>query len=165
MEFTAQQIAGFIDGKIEGNLDVTVNALAKIEEGRKGSISFLANPKYNHYLYSTESSIVIINEDFVLESDVSTTLIRVKDAYTAFAKVLNAYQKATSKVKAGISSLAFVHSSANIGKDVYIGEFAFIGANASIGNNSSIYPLSYIGENVKIGNDCLIHPAVKILDD
>lgn len=165
MEFSAIQIAGFINGKIEGDADAKVNNLAKIEKGKHGDLSFLANPKYNSYLYETQASIVIINEDFELEKKVSATLIRVKDAYTAFATVLNAYQEAKIAQKKGISSLSFVHPSAKIGENVYIGEFAYVGANAIIGDSTSIYPQSYVGENVKIGKDCLLHPSVKILDD
>jgi UDP-3-O-[3-hydroxymyristoyl] glucosamine N-acyltransferase len=165
MEFTALQIAGFVGGEIEGDENATVNDLAKIEEGKPGALSFLANPKYNQYLYTTESSIVIINRDFELEADVNCTLIRVDDAYSAFATVLNAYQEAKAASKTGISAKAFIHPSAVIGENCYIGEFAVVNAGAVIGDNTKIYALSYIGENVKIGSDCLIHPSVKILDD
>jgi len=165
MEFTASQIAGFINGNIEGDANAKVNNLAKIEEGKSGDLSFLANPKYNAYLYETQASIVIINKDFQLENKVPATLIRVEDAYTAFATVLNAYQEAKAASKNGISDLAFVHPSATIGKNVYIGEFAFVGANAIVGDGTMIYPQSYLGDHVKVGSECLIHPSVKILDD
>lgn len=165
MEFTAEQIAGFIKGTVEGDKLAKVNTLAKIEEGKPGALSFLANPKYNSFIYSTESSIVIVNKDFKPEQAIKTTLVRVEDAYTAFAMVLNAYQEAKASKRRGISSLAFIDPTATIGENCYIGEFVYIGAGAKIGDNTSIYPQSYVGENVKIGNECLIYPSVKILDD
>lgn len=165
MEFTAEQIAGFINGKIEGDSQVKVSSLAKIEEGKPGTLSFLANPKYSSFIYDTGSSIIIVNHDFVPEQKIESTLIRVDDAYSAFAIILNAYQEAKAARRKGISSLAFIDSSAKIGENCYIGEFAYIGPGSKIGDNTSIYPQSYVGENVKIGNDCLIYPSVKILDD
>jgi UDP-3-O-[3-hydroxymyristoyl] glucosamine N-acyltransferase len=165
MEFTAEQIASFIGGKVEGNIEARVYTLAKIEEGKPGALSFLANPKYSSYIYETASSIVIVNNDFVSDRPIKATLVRVADAYSAFATILNAYQAAKAANRKGISSLAFVDSTATIGENCYIGEFAYIGPKAVIGNNTSIYPQSYVGENVKIGNDCLIYPSVKILDD
>ncbi len=165
MQFTAEQIAGFVQGKVEGNPATIVNQLSKIEEGKQGSLSFLANPKYNQFLYTTDSSIVIINENMVLEKPVNATLIRVKDAYSAFAMVLTAYQQAKEARRNGISEKAHIDSTAVIGKNCYIGEFVFIGSGAVIGDNTRIFPQAYIGENVKIGSNCLIHPAVKILDE
>ncbi|MBN2747206.1 MAG: UDP-3-O-(3-hydroxymyristoyl)glucosamine N-acyltransferase [Bacteroidales bacterium] len=165
MQFTAEQIAGFVQGKVEGNPATVVNQLSKIEEGKQGSLSFLANPKYNQFLYSTDSSIVIINETMTLEKPVNATLIRVKDAYTAFAMVLTAYQQTKEANRKGISEKAHIDPSATIGNNCYIGEFVFIGSGAVVGDNTRIFPQAFIGENVKIGTNCLIHPAVKILDE
>lgn len=161
MEFTAKQIAEFIGGKVEGNPDATVNTFAKIEEGKAGAISFLSNPKYTQYIYNTESSIVLINEDVELEMPVKTTLIRVKNAYECVARLLQMYEAAKPKKK-GIDTLAFISPTATIGDDVYIGAFAYIGDNAVIGNGTMIYPNSVVGDGVKIGNNSIIYPNVTI---
>lgn len=161
MEFTAKQIAEFIQGRVEGNENVTVHTFAKIEEGVQGAISFLSNPKYTHYLYDTKSSIVLINDDVELEKPVSTTLIRVKDAYECVAKLLQLYEASKPKKK-GIDALAFISPSAKIGKDVYIGAFACIGDGSEIGDNTQIYPHTVIGDGVKIGNGCLLYPNITI---
>lgn len=164
MEFTAQQIAELIKGKIEGDPEVKINNLSKIDEGKPKTISFLANPKYTPYIYSTQASLVIVNEDFKAEKEVKPTLIRVKDAYHAFAKLLETYNKIKLDKK-GISDKAFIHNTATIGKDAYVGEFACIAENAQIGNNSKIYPQVYIGENVKIGDNTTLFPGVKVYSD
>lgn len=161
MEFTAKQIAEFIGGKVEGNPDATVNTFAKIEEGKAGAISFLSNPKYTQYIYNTESSIVLINEDVELEMPVKTTLIRVNNAYECVARLLQMYEAAKPKKK-GIDTLAFISPTATIGDDVYIGAFAYIGDNAVIGNGTMIYPNSVVGDGVKIGNNSIIYPNVTI---
>lgn len=161
MEFTAKQIAAFINGKIEGDENASVNTFAKIEEGKAGAISFLSNPKYTHYIYETKSSIVLINDDVVLEKPVSTTLIRVKNAYECVAKLLQLYQ-ASMPVKKGIDSLAFISPTAKIGANCYIGAFAYIGDGAVIGDNTQIYPHAVVGDNAKIGNHCIIYPNVSI---
>lgn len=163
MEFTAKQIADFICGKVEGDINATVNTFAKIEEGTKGAISFLSNPKYIHYIYDTQSSIVLINNDVELERPVSTTLIRVDNAYECVAKLLQLYDAARPK-KQGIDSLAFISPKATIGENVYIGAFAYIGDNAVIGNGTMIYPHATIGDNVKIGEKCKIYPNVVIYE-
>lgn len=163
MEFTAKQIADFIGGIVEGDANATVNTFAKIEEGTKGAISFLSNPKYTHYIYETQSSIVLINKDLVLEHPVNATLIRVDNAYECVAKLLQLYDAARPK-KQGIDSLAFISPSAKIGENVYIGAFAYIGDNAVVGDGSSIYPHATIGDNVKIGNGCKIFPNVSIYE-
>ena len=163
MEFTAKQIADFIGGKVEGDINATVNTFAKIEEGTKGAISFLSNPKYIHYIYDTQSSIVLINNDVELERPVSTTLIRVDNAYECVAKLLQLYDAARPK-KQGIDSLAFISPKATIGENVYIGAFAYIGDNAVIGNGTMIYPHATIGDNVKIGEKCKIYPNVVIYE-
>lgn len=161
MEFTAKDIAGLLGGLIDGNPEVKVNKLAKIEEGEPQALSFLANPKYTNYIYSTQSSIVIVKSDFQPEMPVSSTLIRVDDPYSAFAKLLEIYD-GMQKDKSGISSLAAVSQSATIGRNVYIGEFSFIGDNVTLGDNVKIYPQTFIGENVTIGPDTTIYPGVKI---
>ena len=163
MEFTAKQIADFIGGIVEGDANATVNTFAKIEEGTKGAISFLSNPKYTHYIYDTQSSIVLINKDLVLEHPVNATLIRVDNAYECVAKLLQLYDAARPK-KQGIDSLAFISPSAKIGENVYIGAFAYIGDNAVVGDGSSIYPHSTIGDNVKLGKGCKIYPNVSIYE-
>ncbi len=163
MEFTAKQIADFIGGIVEGDANATVNTFAKIEEGTKGAISFLSNPKYTHYIYETQSSIVLINKDLVLEHPVNATLIRVDNAYECVAKLLQLYDAARPK-KQGVDSLAFISPSAKIGENVYIGAFAYIGDNAVVGDGSSIYPHSTIGDNVKLGKGCKIYPNVSIYE-
>lgn len=164
MEFTAKQIAEILNGTIEGESDVKVNTLSKIEEGTTGALTFLANPKYTQYIYSTEASIVIVNNDFEAEKEIKSTLIRVEDAYSAFAQLLEAYNQIKLN-KSGISKHAAIDESATIGKDVYIGEFVVIGENAKIGDNVKIYPQTTIGDNTTIGNGCLIFSGVKIYSD
>lgn len=161
MEFSATQIATFLSGTIEGNPDVKVYNVAKIEEGAPGMLSFLANPKYSQYLYTTQSSIVLINNDFELQDKVSATLIRVPDAYAAFAQLLGLYQQ-FMQAKSGVSSLSFISKDATYGEDVYIGEFAFIGERAKIGNRVKIYPQVYIGDDVVIGDDTVIYAGAKL---
>ena len=161
MEFTAKQIAELIGGRVEGNENTAVNTFAKIEEGKKGAISFLSNPKYTHYLYSTESSIVLVNDDLELEQEVKATLIRVKNAYESVAKLLQIYDSIKPR-KTGIDPLASVAASAKIGKDVFIGAFAVIGENASIGDGTQIYAHTVVGDNVTIGDNCLLYPNITI---
>lgn len=161
MEFTAKQIADFINGKVEGDANAAVNTFAKIEEGVPGALSFLSNPKYTHYIYSTKSSIVLVNNDVVLEEPVHTTLIRVDNAYECIAKLLQLYQ-ASMPVKKGIDPLAFVSSTAKVGEDCYVGAFAYIGDNAVLGNGTQVFPHAYIGDNVKVGAKCLIKPNVTV---
>ena len=161
MEFTAKQIADFIGGRVEGNENASVHTFAKIEEGQAGAISFLSNPKYTHYLYETLSSIVLVNEDLELEQEVKPTLIRVKNAYEAVAKLLQLYESMKPK-KTGIDPLAFVSPKATLGNDVYVGAFACIGDGAVVGDGSQIYPHVVIGDGVKMGEKCLIYPNVTI---
>ena len=161
MIFTATQIADLLQGRVEGNPNAEVWNVAKIEEGAPGMISFLANPKYIHYLYSTRSSIVIVNDDFEPTEPVNTTLIRVKDAYACFAKLLAFYDQMTQN-KRGLSSLAFVSSTAQCGENVYLGEFAFVGEHAKIGNNVKIYPQVYVGDGCSIGDNTILYPGVKL---
>lgn len=164
MKFSAKQIAELLNGTIEGDPGVEVSKLSKIEEGKPGSLTFLANPKYTQYIYGTKASIAIVNNDFVPEQAISATLIRVDDAYKAFAKLLEIYNQITRN-KTGISEKAYISKSAKIGKDVYIGEFAFIGDNAEIADNVKIYPQSYIGDNTTICENTVIFAGVKIYSD
>ncbi len=164
MEFSARQIADFIQGKVEGDENATVHTFAKIEEGTPGAISFLSNPKYTHYIYTTESSIVLVNEDLELNQPVKATLIRVKNAYECVAKLLQLYQSAQPKKK-GIHPQAFVSPTAKVGNDCYIGAFAYIGDNVQIGDNTQIYPHTVVEDGVNMGNGCLIYPNVTIYKD
>lgn len=164
MEFSAKQIAQFVQGVIEGDENATVNTFAKIEDGKPGAISFLSNPKYTHYIYDTESSIVLVDKSVELEKPTKATLIRVDNAYECVAKLLQLYESMKPK-KTGIDSLAFVSPSAKIGENVYIGAFAYIGDNVVIGNGCQIYPNVVICENAKVGNDCLFYPNVTIYHD
>ncbi len=161
MEFTAKQIADFIEGRVEGDENAKIHTFAKIEEGIPGAISFLSNPKYTHYIYDTESSIVLVNDDVKLTQPVKATLIRVKNAYECVAKLLQLYQSFQPK-KVGISPMAFISENAKIGKECYIGAFAYIGDNVEIGDNTQIYPHTVIEDNVKLGCKCLIYPNVTI---
>ncbi len=164
MEFTAKQIAQFIQGRVEGDENASVHTFAKIEEGVTGAISFLANPKYIHYLYETQSSIVLVDDSIELEKPASTTLIRVKNARDCVAKLLQLYEAAKPK-KTGIDSLAFISPKATIGKDAYVGAFAYIGDGAVVGDGCQVYPHATICDNVKVGNNCIIYPNAVIYHD
>ena len=164
MQFTATQIAGLLNGQIEGNAEVSVTKLSKIEDGVPGAIAFLSNPKYTQYLYSTEASIVIIHTNFELTSPVAATLIRVDNPDQAFAKLLEMYNEVKLNKK-GISKLSFIADSATVGNDIYAGEFAFVGENAVIGNNVKIYPQVYIGDNAVIGDNTTLFAGVKIYSE
>jgi len=164
MQFTAQQISDLIHGTIEGDAEVAVSDISKIEEAQQGSITFLSNPKYETYLYSSNASIIIVNEDQLIKQPVQPTLIRVKDAYTALSILLDAYNQLRFDKK-GIEEPSFIHPTATIGKDVYIAAFSYIGLNANIGDNCKVYPHSYIGDGVRLGNNCTIHSGVKIYHD
>ena len=164
MEFSAKQIAQFVQGVIEGDENATVNTFAKIEDGKPGAISFLSNPKYTHYIYDTESSIVLVDKSVELEKPTKATLIKVDNAYECVAKLLQLYESMKPK-KTGIDSLAFISPSAKIGENVYIGAFAYIGDNVVIGDGCQIYPNVVICENAKVGKDCLFYPNVTIYHD
>ena len=161
MEFTAEQIANVIGGRVEGNKDAKVHTFAKIEEGTEGAISFLSNPKYTHYLYNTKSSIVIVNEDVELEKDVDATLIRVPNAYESIAKLLQIYEASKPK-KTGVASQAYIAPSAKLGNNCYVGPFAYVGEGAEIGDGCQIYPHAVVGDNVKIGSNCIFYPNTTI---
>ncbi len=164
MEFSAKQIAGILGGQIEGDENAKITKLSKIEEGVPGSISFLANPLYTQYIYTTQASLVIVNKDLVLTAPVSTTLIRVENAGNAFAKLLEMYNQVKLN-KVGISKQAFISDSAKVGENIYAGEFAVISDGAKIGNNVKIYPQVYVGEHVSIGDNTTLFAGVKIYSD
>jgi UDP-3-O-[3-hydroxymyristoyl] glucosamine N-acyltransferase len=164
MEFTAQQIADFLQGKIHGDPHVKVSNFSKIEEGEPGTVTFLANPKYEHFIYQTKASIVLVNEDFTPSSSIDATLIAVKNAYSALAMLLNMLEQTKSK-KSGTDSSAHISKTAAITGNCYVGAFAFVGENAEIGKDCYIYPYSYIGDNVKIGDGTTIYPHVTVYDN
>lgn len=164
MQFTAEQIAALLQGEVVGNPQTTVENFAKIEEGQAGCLSFLANPKYAHYLYETESSIVLVNRDFEPEEPVSPTLIKVDNAYEAIARLLTIYQQTIQK-REGIHPTAIIAESATIGENCYIGPHAYIGEGVKIGDGCQIYANVVIEENTQVGNDCLIYPSVSIYHD
>lgn len=164
MEFTAQQIAELLQGTVEGDATVKVSRLAKIEEGEPGSLTFLANPAYTPYIYTTQASIVITNADFQPEQPVSATMIRVENAYVSFAKLLEVYNT-IRRNKSGIEEMSFIDPSATVGEGLYAGAFAYIGKDVKIGNRVKLYPNSYIGDNCVIGDDTTIFAGVKIYSD
>ena len=164
MEFTAATIAGFLKGEIEGNPEIKVNTVAKIEEGHQGALSFLANPKYEHYIYTTASSVVLVNKSFIPSGKIDATLIKVDNAYEAFASLLRLVDQARPRKK-GIHPTAIIESTAVVGSDVYIGPYAYIGENCIIGDGCSLYPHVYIGDNTRLGINCTINPGVKIYHD
>ena len=161
MEFTAKKIAEYLHGEITGDENATVHTFAKIEEGVPGAISFLSNPKYTHYLYTTDSSIVLINRNLELENPVKATLIRVDNAYESLAQLLHLYESSRPK-KCGISTMAYIAPTAKLGKDVYIAPFSYIGENVSIGDHTSIYPHTTVEDNVKIGSNTVLVAPVEI---
>ncbi len=166
MEFTAAKIAQILEGTVEGNPEISVNTLSKIEEGTNKSITFLANPQYTPYIYTTDASIVIVNRSFVPEKPLkeTCTLIRVDDAYKAFAMLLDAYNTFKTN-KTGIEPQSYISSSAKLGQQLYVGSFAYIGENVIIGNNVKIYPHCYIGDNVVIKDNTTVFSGVKIYHD
>lgn len=165
MKFTAEQIAGVLEGEVVGNPLAEVSTLSKIEEGVDGSLTFLSNPKYVSYIYTTQASVTIVNKDFVPESPISTTLIKVEDAYGAFAKVLTFYAQAINDSKKGIEQPVFMSDDFKYGEDLYLGSFTYIGKNVVLGKNVKIYPNCYIGDNVTIGDNMLMHSGVRIYSD
>ncbi len=164
MKFTAAQIAEILEGTVEGNPEAEVSELAKIEEGSKGSLTFLSNPKYTSFLYTTNASITIVNHDFEVEQPVNTTLIKVKDAYKAFSTLLEYYNQVKLN-KIGIESPSHISESAKYGEGLYLGSFAYIGDNVVIGEDVKIYPNVYIGDNVRIGNKVTVFAGVKIYSE
>lgn len=164
MTYTAKQLADFLSGTVEGDDTLVVSTFSRIEEGVPGSLTFLANPKYTHYLYETRASVVLVNNDFEPEQPLDVTLIRVENAYACLAKLLEMAAGA-KKTKTGIDTQTVIDPTATLGANPYIGSFSYIGTNTTIGDNVQICPQVYIGDNVHIGHNCLFHPGVKILDD
>ena len=164
MKFTAAQIAVILEGEVEGNPEIEVSKLSKIEEGGPESLSFLANPKYTQFIYTTKASIVIVNKIFKAEKEINSTLIRVEDAYKSFSKLLEYYNQVKMN-KTGIESPVFISKSAIYGENIYIGAFAYLGENIKIGNNTKIYPNVYIGDNVNIGDNVILFSGAKIYSD
>ena len=164
MKFTAAQIAVILEGEVEGNSEIEVSKLSKIEDGGPESLSFLANPKYTQFIYTTKASIVIVNKIFKAEKEIHSTLIRVEDAYKSFSKLLEYYNQVKMN-KTGIESPVFISKSATYGENIYIGAFAYLGENIKIGNNTKIYPNVYIGDNVVIGDNVILFSGAKIYSD
>jgi UDP-3-O-[3-hydroxymyristoyl] glucosamine N-acyltransferase len=164
MEFNAATIAGFLKGEIVGDPEVKVNTIAKIEEGLPGALSFLANPKYEHYLYTTKSSIVLVNRSLVPTAKVKATLIRVENAYESFASLLQMIDQSRPRKK-GIHPSAIIEPTAIVGKDVYIGPYVYVGENCFIGDECSLFPNVYLGDNTRLGRKCSLNPGVKIYHD
>ena len=164
MEFSAKQIAEYIQGVIEGDENATVHTFAKIEEGIPGAISFLSNPKYTHYIYDTESSIVLVNKDFVPEKEVKATLIKVNNAYESLAKLMTLYEQSQPK-RTGIDPLAYVAPTAKIGKDVYLAPFACVGDNAEIGDGTELHPHATVGRGAKVGKNCILYTNCNVYHD
>ncbi|MBO5251554.1 MAG: UDP-3-O-(3-hydroxymyristoyl)glucosamine N-acyltransferase [Bacteroidaceae bacterium] len=164
MEFSAKQIAEYIQGTIVGDENATVHTFAKIEEGIPGAISFLSNPKYTHYIYDTQSSIVLVNKDFIPEKEIKATLIKVDNAYESLAKLLNLYEMSKPK-KTGIDSLAYIAPTAKIGQNVYIAPFAYVGDGAEIGDNTSLHPHATVESGAKVGNNCILYPHATLYHD
>ena len=165
MQFTAAQIAQLVNGKIEGDALVSVNGFGKIEEAKSGQLSFLANPKYEEYLYTTQASLIIINDSLVLKAPIKATLVRVTDAYSAFAVLLSTYQDLKTQQLVGIEQPSFIASSAIIGENGFIGAFCYIGENCRIGNNVKLFPGVILGNDVTIGDNTILHAGVKIYFD
>jgi UDP-3-O-[3-hydroxymyristoyl] glucosamine N-acyltransferase len=165
MEFSANQIAGFLEGRVEGNGEIKVNNVSKIEDGKPGTLAFLGNPKYTHYIYTTQSSVVLVNNDFKPEKAITATLIYVKNAYEAFATLLELVSESMYEIKKGIEQPCFIHDSSKYGEGIYVGAFAYVGKNVRIGTNVKIYPQVYIGDNVVIGDNTILYAGAKVYHD
>ena len=164
MKFTAAQIAGILEGEVVGNPEAEVFKLSKIEEGTEGSLTFLANPKYTNYIYSTQATVTIVNNTFEPEQEITTTLIKVEDAYKSFSKLLEYYNQ-VKLMKSGIEQPSVISEGVTYGSDLYLGSFCYVGKNVTIGNNVKIYPNSFIGDNVTIGDDCVFFAGVRIYSE
>ena len=165
MQFTAAQIALIINGRVEGNPDAVVSSFGKIEEAKHGQLAFLANPKYEDYLYSTGASVIILNDTQELKEPVNSTILRVSDPYSAFATLLAKYQEVIAQQMNGIQEPSYISKSAVLGDNIFVGAFAYIGDNVKVGNNVKIYPNVYIGNNVTVGDHSILHPGVRIYHD
>ena len=164
MKFTAAQIAGILEGEVVGNPDAEVFKLSKIEEGTEGSLTFLANPKYTNYIYSTKATVTIVNNTFDPEQEITTTLIKVEDAYKSFSKLLEYYNQ-VKLMKSGIEQPSVISDGVTYGSDLYLGSFCYVGKNVTIGSNVKIYPNSFIGDNVTIGDNCVFFAGVRIYSE
>ena len=162
MQLTAHQIGILIEGTVEGDPEVAVNQLSKIEDAQKGSLSFFANDRYEQYLYTSNASIIIVNNDFIPAQPVQATLIRVKNAYSAFSVLLGKYDEMIKSDRIGIEEYSFIHPNAKLGKDIYVGAFCYIGPNVKIGDGSKIYPNTYLADNVTIGQNVTLYAGVKV---
>ena len=165
MKFKAEEIALYLKGEVVGDPEVTVSNVSKIEEGKEGTLAFLANPKYENFLYTSDASIVLVNKDFVPREPVKATLIKVNDAYQAFAALLDLYMQARESLKSGIEQPSFIHQSSEIGQNCWVAAFSYIGRNVKIGEHVKIYPHVYVGDNVTIGDGTILYSGVKIYDD
>lgn len=165
MQFTAAQIALLVSGQIEGDPDAAVGSFGKIEEAQAGQLTFLANPKYEDYLYSTKASVIIINEGQEVKEEIDATLIRVTNAYSAFATLLSRYQEMADQQLSGIQEPSYISPTAKLGANIFVGAFAFIGENVQTGSNVKLYPNVYVGNNVRIGDNTILHPGVRIYHD
>ena len=165
MKFQAAQIALIVNGNVEGDATIAVNSFGKIEDAMEGQLTFFANPKYEEFLYSTKASVIIINKDYALKQPVDATIIRVPDAYTAFALLLSKYQEIMQQQLTGVQEPSYISKTASYGQNIFIGAFAYLGENVKLGNNTKIYPNAYIGDHVTIGDNSIIHPGVKIYHD
>lgn len=165
MTFSAQQIALVIQGRVEGDPTTTVASFSKIEEATAGHLAFLANPKYEDYLYTTGASIIILNETQELRQPLSATIIRVKDAYTAFATLLHKYQELMTQQLSGVQHPSYIAETASLGQQVFVGAFVYIGDKVTVDDNTKLFPGVFLGNNVKVGKNCLFHPGVKIYND
>ncbi len=164
MKFTAEQIAGILEGEVIGNANAEVSTLSKIEEGVEGSLTFLSNPKYQNYIYTTKASITIVNKSFVADAPVETTLIKVDDAYASFTKLLEFYNEVKLN-KTGIEQPSFIADNAKLGNNIYLGAFSYIGQNVVLGDNVKIYPNCFVGDNVVIGDNCVVFAGAKIYSE
>lgn len=164
MKFTAEQIAGILEGEVVGNPNAEVSRLSKIEEGEEGSLTFLANPKYINHIYTTKATVTIVNDSFIPESEITTTLIKVEDAYKSFSKLLEFYNQVKLN-KNGIEANSFISEGTKYGENLYLGSFSYIGQNVVLGNNVKIYPNSFIGDNVVIGDNVFVFAGAKIYSE
>lgn len=164
MKFTAEQIAKILEGEVVGNPNAEVNSLAKIEEGTKGSLTFLSNSKYINYIYSTKATIVIVNKSFEFEKEIHATLIKVDDAYYSFSRLLEYYNQ-VKLMKSGIEQPSFISENVTYGENLYLGSFCYLGKNVTIGKNVKIYPNTFIGDNVSIGDDCVFFAGVRVYSE
>src|SRR5579859_7108961 len=165
MEFTINQIAGMLKGEVQGDGHLKINMLGKIQDAKQGQIAFLANPKYEQYIYTTQASAVIVKKDFAARKEINTTLIVVEDPYTSFTLLLEEYHKAISFQKTGVEEPSFIGKNVSIGQNIYRGAFSYVGNNVKIGDNVKIYPHVFIGDNVVVGNNTILHPNVKLYAD